>query len=115
MPTTVRPRGPLPARVYWTRRIIVLAVPLLLVVVIARFLGGSADGKDESTAQATQAGATTAATTAAPTAGPTSEVAPGAGKKGGNGKKNRTEEVVPPEPVLAEPTGPCTESDIVAT
>ncbi|WP_416955487.1 hypothetical protein ACNKF0_02515 [Nocardioides sp. T5] len=124
MPTTVRPRGPLPARVYWTRRIIVLAVPLLLVVVLARVLGGSADGKDESTAQATQAGASTAETATAPiagpTAGPTAEVAPGAGKKGKKGKKDRPEETVPeetvpPEPVLAEPTGPCTESDIVAT
>ena len=114
MPTTVRPRGPLPARVYWTRRLVVLAVPLLLVVVLARVLGGSADGKDGSTAQATQAGATTAETAVAPTAGPTAEVAPGTGKKGRKGK-NRTEEVVPPEPVLAEPTGPCTESDIVAT
>lgn len=91
-----------------------LAVPILLVVVIARVLGSSADGKDESTAKATQAGATTAATTAAPTAGPTVEAAP-SGKKSKKGRKNRTEEVVPPEPVLAEPTGPCTESDIVAT
>lgn len=114
MPTTVRPRGPLPARVYWTRRLVVLAVPLLLVVVLARVLGGSADGKDASTAKATQAGATTGQAASAPTAGPTIEVAPG-GKKGGKGRKNRVEETVPPEPVLAEPTGPCTESDIVAT
>src|SRR5690349_2019745 len=112
MPTTVRPRGPLPARVYWTRRLVVLAVPVLLVVVLARVLGGSADGKDPATARATQAGATTA-TTAAPTAGPSAEVV--SGKKG---KKNRTVETAPPappEPVLAEPTGPCAESDIVAT
>jgi hypothetical protein len=115
MPTTVRPRGPLPARVYWTRRIIVLTVPLLLVVVLARVLGGSADGKDESTAQATQAGATTAETTPAPTAGPTAEVSTGAGKKGRKGKQDVVEETVPPEPVLAEPSGPCAESDIVAT
>ncbi|HEX5919154.1 MAG TPA: hypothetical protein VFY76_14940 [Nocardioides sp.] len=119
MPTTVRPRGPLPARVYWTRRLVVLAVPLLLVVVLARVLGGSADGRDESSATATQAGATVAETSAAPTAGPTAEAAPGTtaedGKKGKKGKRNRTEETVPPEPVLAEPTGPCAESDIVAT
>ena len=89
-----------------------LAVPVLLVVVLARVLGGSADGKDPATAKATQAGATTTAT-AAPTAGPTA--APGTGKKGKKGKKNRTVETAPPEPVLAEPTGPCTESDIVAT
>ena len=114
MPTTVRPRGPLPARVYWTRRLVVLVVPVLLVVVLARVLGGSADGKDQSRATATQAGATTE-TTAAPTAGPTVEVAPGAGKKGRKNKKNGTVETAPPEPVLAEPTGPCTESDIVAT
>ena len=91
-----------------------LVVPLLLVVVLARVLGGSADGKDQSTATATQAGATTGAT-AAPTAGPTAEVAPGAGRKGKKNKKNQTVETAPPEPVLAEPTGPCTESDIVAT
>jgi len=114
MPTTVRPRGPLPARVYWTRRLIVLVVPVLLVVVLARVLGGSADGKDEATATATRAGATTAPTVA-PSAGPTAEAAPGTGKKGRKGKKDQAEATVPPEPVLAEPTGPCTESDIVAT
>ncbi|HEU4336532.1 MAG TPA: hypothetical protein VFR45_04410, partial [Nocardioides sp.] len=114
MPTTVRPRGPLPARVYWTRRLVVLVVPVLLVVVLARVLGASADGKDEATATATQAGATTAATPA-PTAGPTAGVAPGSGKKGKKGKKDQAEATIPPEPVLAEPTGPCTESDIVAT
>ena len=114
MPTTVRPRGPLPARVYWTRRLVVLVVPLLLVVVLARVLGGSADGKDGATATATQAGATTAPTVA-PSAGPTAEVAPGTGKKGKKGKQDQAEVTVPTEPVLAEPTGPCTESDIVAT
>ena len=74
MASTMRPRGPLPARVYWTRRIVVLAVPLLLVVVLARVLGGSSDGKDASAGTATQAGAT-----------------------------------------VAEPTGPCSDADIVAT
>ena len=114
MATTVRPRGPLPARVYWTRRVVVLAVPLLLVIVLARLLGGSSDGKDPSAGRATQAGATVAetpATSPAPTAGPMAEEQSG-GKKG---KKKRTQETVPPEPVLAEPTGPCTDSDIVAT
>jgi len=114
MPTTVRPRGPLPARVYWTRRLLVLVVPVLLVVVLARVLGGSSDGKDEATATATQAGATTAPSLA-PSAGPTAGVAPGTGKKGKRGKKDQAEVTAPPEPVLAEPTGPCTESDIVAT
>lgn len=114
MPSTVRPRGPLPARVYWTRRIVVLAIPLLLVVVLARVLGGSSDGKDTSTGTATQAGATV--DEAAPTSGPTAD-ATTEGTKGrkGKGTKKRNQETAPPEPVLAEPTGPCTESDIVAT
>lgn len=111
MPSTVRPRGPLPARVYWTRRLVVLGIPLLLVVVLARVLGGSSDGKDASAGRATQA-ASVAETAPAPTAGPTSEVT--TGKKGKGGKK-RDQETVPPEPVLAEPSGPCVDSDIVAT
>lgn len=109
MPTTVRPRGPLPARVYWTRRIVVLGVPLLLVVVLARVLGGSSDGKDDPGTKATQAGATVEQTVQAPTAGPTAGTA--TGRKG----KKRNRETAPPEPVLAEPSGPCPEADIVAT
>lgn len=109
MPSTVRPRGPLPARVYWVRRLVVIGIPLVLVVVLARVFGGSSDGKDASAGTATQAGATVE-TTPAPTAGPTAETGPG--KKG---KKKRNQETAPPEPVLAEPTGPCTASDIVAT
>lgn len=115
MPSTVRPRGPLPARVYWTRRLVVLGLPLLLVVVLARVLGGSSDGKDSGAGTATQVGATTDQASQAPIAGPTAEVKTGKnGRKGKKGKK-RNQETTPPEPVLAEPTGPCTDSDIVAT
>lgn len=89
-----------------------IGVPLLLVVVLARVLGGSSDAKDAAAGQATQAGATVAETTPAPTSGPTAEVA--TGTKGKKGKK-RNLETTPPEPVLAEPSGPCTDSDIVAT
>ena len=117
MATTVRPRGPLPARVYWTRRLVVLGIPLLLVIVLARVLSGSSDASDGAAGTATQAGATVE-TTPAPSSGPTSQVA-GKGKKG-SGKKGRkrdqvVQETLPPEPVLAEPSGPCEPSDIVAT
>ena len=116
MATTVRPRGPLPARVYWTRRLVVIGIPLVLVVVLARVLGGSSDAEDDASGAATQVGASVE-TTPAPTAGPTSEVAPGKGKKGRKGKKRdrAVQETAPPEPVLAEPSGPCEPSDIVAT
>ena len=110
MPPTVTPRGPLPARVYWVRRLLVIGVPLLLVVVLARVLGGSADGQDSATGAATQAGARVAET-GAPSAGPTAE----AGKKGAGRKGKKKKQDVPVEPVLAEPTGPCTDSDIVVT
>ncbi|UFN43507.1 hypothetical protein [Nocardioides okcheonensis] len=105
MATKVRPRGPLPSRVYWRRRLVVLAVPLLLVVVLARVLTGSSDGSDGATGAARQAGAEVQAPPVGPTAGPTAQVP--AGKKG--------QETVPPEPVLAEPSGPCSDADIVAT
>jgi len=120
MATTVRPRGPLPARVYWIRRLVVLGVPLLLVVVLARLLGGSSDARDGASGTATQAGASVE-TASAPAAGPTSQVGPaqdGEGRKGKKGKKKRdqvVQETAPPEPVLAEPSGPCEPSDIVAT
>ena len=115
MASTVRPHGPLPARVYWTRRVVVLAVPVLLVVVLARILGGSSDGQDAAPDKATQAGATVEET-AAPTTGPTAGEKTAGSKKGkGKGKKKRNQETTPPAPVLAEPTGPCADSDIVAT
>lgn len=113
MPSTVRPRRPLPARVYWVRRAVVLGIPLVLVVVLARLLGGASDGKDEAAGRASQAGASVS--TSAPTAGPSALPDPDRGEQGKKGKKKREQETLPPEPVLAEPTGPCTPSDIVAT
>lgn len=110
MATTVRPRGPLPARTYWRRRLVVVTVPLLLVVVLARVLGGSSDAKDEATGTATQTGAKVQQD--APVAGPTAVAPAGKGKKG---KKGKNAETTPPAPVLAEPSGPCDDSDIVAT
>lgn len=104
MSPKVRPRGPLPARVYWTRRLLVLGVPLLLVVVLARVLTGSADGSDGDLA--TQAAAKSKAVAQpGPLHGPTAAVP----------KEKEAEPAPPPEPVLAEPSGPCSDADIVAT
>ena len=112
MPPTVSPRGPLPARVYWARRLVVLGVPLVLVVVLARVLGGSADGTDAAgNGVATQSSAQVTDPVEAPVAGPTAR----AGPKNKKNKKKKDIPVVPAEPVLAEPSGPCTDSDIVVT
>lgn len=86
-----------------------LGIPLVLVVVLARILGGSSDASDASGGQAVQAGETVQETPA-PTVGPTA----GKGKKN-KGKNTQQEPTAPPEPVLAEPSGPCSASDIVAT
>lgn len=103
MPSTpLQPRGPLPARVYWTRRLVLLGTALVLVVGLARILGGSSDGSDPSGDQAMTAGATT---TSSPTESTTTEPV----------KKKRKKKQTPTEPPLAEPTGPCVSSDIVVT
>lgn len=36
----VRPAGPLPARVYWVRRVVVLGIPLLLVALVVWLVAG---------------------------------------------------------------------------
>lgn len=46
----VRPRGPLPARVYWVRRAVVLGIPLLVVVVVVWLVAGR--GSDDGTSGA---------------------------------------------------------------
>jgi hypothetical protein len=96
-------RGPLPARVYWTRRLVLLGVALALVAGLARLLGGSSDGSDPDADKATTAGATTSETT---------EPGPSEPARRKRKKKNRP---TPTEPPLAEPSGPCQSSDIVVT
>lgn len=114
MPATIQPRGPLPARVYWTRRTIVLLVPLLLVVGLARVLGGGSDasgGSVGSEATASQAGATTTESESETAESESTASEPVRNRK----KKRRTGPTAPPTPELAEPTGPCTPSDITVT
>jgi hypothetical protein len=106
---TALTRGPLPARVYWTRRIMVLGTALLLVFGLARLLTGGSDASaPEAGAQAVQAGAapttSAATTTASPPPGVTQAREPRKPQK----KKSR-------EPVLAEPDGPCVDEDIAVT
>jgi len=55
--TVVRPSGPLPARVYWVRRLLMLAVVLALVWAVVRLVGGSdpASGEPRSSDPASEA------------------------------------------------------------
>lgn len=95
------PRGPLPPRVYWTRRLVLLGMALVLVVGVAKLLGSSSDASDPPSSKAVTAGASTTST---PTQTATTTRV----------KKKRKKQT-PTEPPLAEPTGPCANSDIVAT
>lgn len=105
-----RPRGPLPPRVYWTRRLSVLGIALLLVFGIGRVLGSSSDGSsgpDRARQSAAQP---------SPTDSPSTTGQPGEKKR--KDKKKREQATViptPTAPVLAPPSGPCASSDIVVT
>ncbi len=103
MSSVTRPRGPLPRRVYWTRRLLVLGVALLLVAGVGKVLGNGADGTDKEAKATTVAGAST------PTAKPVTKTTP-ARKKAKKPKKPR--KTVAP---LAQPSGPCLDSDVVVT
>lgn len=115
-------RGPLPARVYWRRRAAVLGTALLLVVGIARLLGGSSDGSDgveqavqsaaETSTSATPSGAASSSAVA-PTDDATAGTAKGKNGKGKKGKKKAKPS--PTQPVLAEPDGICRGSDVTVT
>lgn len=95
-----RPRGPLPARVYWFRRLLLLGLVFGLVFGLSRVFGGDGDTSPEPAAQPASGVATTDAT---PSAASTADAAPRAATKPG-----RTKTRAP----LAMPTGPCQDSDV---
>lgn len=102
--SSMAPRGPLPARVYWVRRGIVIGVALLLVLVVGKLLTGGSDGQDtphaegsvglvgSETSQTTDPSASSSVTTTA-----TDEALGGKGLP------------------LADPTGPCDPDKVTVT
>jgi len=102
-------RGPLPARVYWVRRLMVLGIATLLVVGIARMLGGSSDAS--SGADTATRAADTSSTTPSPAPGRRS---PGVGAASGATKHHRKDAAASATPVVM-PSGPCPASDVAIT
>jgi hypothetical protein len=96
-------RGPLPASVYWRRRLLVLVLGLALVLLVAKLVGGGDDDGKKS------GGAVASQVAGEPTGTPSDEASKGSTPK--KQKNNRT----PQEPVLAQPDGPCADSDILIT
>ena len=122
-------RGPLPAGVYWRRRLAVLSIALVVFLGVGKVLGHGSDGSSEG--QAEQAGASTLTSPTAtvsvtdPTTEPTKK---GKGKKhqgkgkGNGGQASATSDPIsdptptpPPTPVLPDPTGPCADDDVFIT
>jgi hypothetical protein len=108
MTAVTRPRGPLPARVYWTRRLLLVAVAFALVFGIARLLGSSGSGAPGARPVGAAASSSTPGT-----ASLTPQATPGASglTTGRAAKKTPSPSPTP----LASPTGACTDSDVVAT
>lgn len=125
MSAVTRPRGPLPARVYWTRRTLVVVLALVLVFVLARLLGGSGSGGGQPSAQpvgadasSSSAAATTSAAASSPTAVSTAATVPAtsgaatsapSAATGAAGGKQASSTPLPGS------SGPCRTDDIVAT
>jgi hypothetical protein len=114
MSTVTRPRGPLPARVYWTRRLLVVLVALALVFGIARLLGGAGGSGQQPSARpvgaeaSSPAGTDPVSSSAPPTTSPqvTVSSAPTPSATGTGASAPR----IP----LATPTGACANEDVVA-
>ena len=108
MTTVTRPRGPLPARVYWTRRLLLVALALLLVFGVARLLGGSDGSSGGPAAQPVGAESAPPAPVHHDRATPTGDPPGAAGaRRGGHGAS--------PATVLAAPQRELPDSDIVVT
>lgn len=110
---TTMTRGPLPARVYWARRLLLVSVVVGLVLTgvgVVRLAGGDPSTPD----QARLAGSTTDAPDETDAEEPderTGGIKNGRGEGDGPGKKQRQDK----GPVLASPEGPCVDRDIAVT
>jgi hypothetical protein len=99
-------RGPLPARVYWVRRLMLLGIATLLVVGVAQMLGGSSDGSSGPDR------ATPVADTSDPTSSPTTDGPATSGRHHSPGKHQRADD---PVTRVAMPSGPCAAGDVAIT
>jgi hypothetical protein len=111
MPATAR--GPLPAGVYWRRRLAVLSVALLVFLGVGKVLGHGSDGSSDDRAEQAGASTLTSPTATVPADEPTK-------KRKHRGKGSRTPDPTPtptptPTPVLPDPTGPCADDDVFIT
>jgi hypothetical protein len=115
---TALTRGPLPARVYWRRRLLVLALALGLVLAVARLLGLGSDGSSREP-QARQVAAEPSrspVTTDPPASEPVGEPrAPEQAEPGRDRQRDGQRDRGDEEPELADPEGVCADRDVAVT
>jgi hypothetical protein len=107
-------RGPLPARVYWARRVLLVAVVVGLVLTgvgVVRLVDGAPSAPEQAQLAGATADAPDDGAAEEPTDEPTVGVKTGRGDGDGPGKKQRKDR----GPVLASPEGPCVDRDIAVT
>jgi hypothetical protein len=100
-------RGPLPPRVYWVRRLMLLGIATLLVVGLAKMLAGSSDGSSgaDTARDVAQAAPLTQASR------PRSSDSAGPSATARHPQKSRDTPVTE----VAMPSGPCAASDVAIT
>lgn len=102
-------RGPLPAGVYWRRRLFVLTLAGTLVFVIASLLSGGSDGRDDDVPVAQQAGQVQPSQTVTVSEQPR-------GRKEKRQRQQLPEQGPTYDPgVLVEPEGNCDPADVKVT
>jgi len=102
-------RGRLPARVYWVRRLMVLGIAGLLVVGVAKMLGGSSDASSGDSARTVAATSPGTGEVTTPTPSDPSSSATGSTRH--HHRQQATDPVTP----VAMPSGPCAADDIAIT
>lgn len=106
-----RPRGRLPQRVYWVRRVLVLVTALAMVFAVARLLGSGGAAETDGTATITAAHPQHPRTPS-----PTGFVGPVAGPAVGTPSASQGTQTPSGSPTpLATPTGPCVAADLTVT
>lgn len=114
MTSVTRPKGPLPARVYWTRRLLLLGVVLAVVFGTARLLPGDEGTRPSAAPAARPAAGSPQTSGASPSAGMTPEARPGTGsarrERGKNAKPKA--KPTPTRTPLAQPEGTCADEDV---
>lgn len=114
--SVTHPRGRLPARVYWTRRGLLVAVVVGLVVGITHLVGGGGSAPSAPAARMAASQRSTAPDPQPVVQGPAAVVTTPARhrKHAKNGKQHQAPSATPSATPLAAPDGPCNPGDLSA-